>query len=182
MGSYVDTPMQYDHAPEIKQAVISRFPIFPIRADFEKGRVQIVRIETSFGPITVVNAHIFNFPWQRRHRQLVELATEDVAKIQGPLILGGDFNTNDQSRAYRITERYLKNAHWESGCGFGFTYPASFTKKRINLYSMALVRIDHIFYSKHFYSRISRTLNESGGSDHYPVIAELIPNESMSLI
>ena len=176
---YLDTPLQFEYVPEMKQAVISRFPILPVRTDIDKGRAQKVRIETSFGIITVINVHIFNFPWQRRHQQLIDLVIEDVSITNGPLILGGDFNTNDQSQAYKITKRYLKNAHWESGCGFGFTFPTPNKKTRIGPFLTAFIRIDHIFYSKHFSSRNSRTLNESGGSDHYPVITELIPKENM---
>ena len=178
---YGDTPLSSEYVPEMKQAVLSRYPMFPIGADIEKGRAQKVRIETFFGPITVINVHIFNFPWQRRHRQLIELVKEDIAKIQGPIILGGDLNTNDQSEAYRITERYLENAHRESGCGLGFTFPSQDSGFRIGRILSALIRIDHIFYSDHFYSRNSKTLNESGGSDHYPVVAELIHREQLWL-
>ena len=178
---YTDAPLSFEYVPEINLAVISRYPMFPIGADIDKGRAQKVRIETFFGPVTVINVHIFNFPWQRRHRQLIELVKEDIAKIQGPIILGGDLNTSDQSEAYRITERYLENAHRESGCGLGFTFPSQDSGFRIGRILSALIRIDHIFYSDHFYSRNSKTLNESGGSDHYPVVAELIPNEQLWL-
>ena len=94
---YTDKPLQYEYIPEIKQAVISRFPIIPVSTNIEKGRAQIVRIETSFGPITVINVHIYKWPWYRRQRQIIELVTEDISKNYGPIVLGGDFNTNDQS-------------------------------------------------------------------------------------
>ena len=178
---YTDAPLGFECLPEMKLAVISRYPMFPIGADIDKGRVQKVRIETIFGPVTVINVHIINFPWHRRHRQLVELVKEDISKIQGPLILGGDLNTNDQSEAYQITEGYLENAHAESGCGFGFTYPTQNSGFRIGKILSAIIRIDHIFYSKHFSSWNSMTLNESGGSDHFPVVTELIRNEQLWL-
>jgi endonuclease/exonuclease/phosphatase (EEP) superfamily protein YafD len=178
---YGNTPLSSEYIPEMKQAVLSHYPMLPIGADIDKGRAQIVRIETSFGSITILNVHIYNFPWQRRHHQLIELVKEDIATIQGPIILGGDLNTNDQSEAYQITERYLKNAHEESGCGLGFTFPSQDSGYRISKILQAIIRIDHIFYSDHFYARSSKTLDESGGSDHYPVVAELIPIESLWL-
>ncbi len=178
---YTDAPLSFEYVPEIYLAVISRYSMFPIGADVDKVRAQKVRIETVFGPVTVINVHIINFPWHRRHRQLIELVKEDIAKIQGPQILGGDLNTNDQSEAYQITKQYLKNAHAESGCGFGFTYPSQNSVFRIGKNLSAIIRIDHIFYSKHFNSRNTKTLNESGGSDHYPVVTELIPNEPLWL-
>jgi endonuclease/exonuclease/phosphatase (EEP) superfamily protein YafD len=36
-----------------------------------------------------------------------------------------------------------------------------------------MVRIDHIFYSDHFFAHTAGTLPTSGGSDHLPVVAEL---------
>jgi endonuclease/exonuclease/phosphatase family metal-dependent hydrolase len=36
-----------------------------------------------------------------------------------------------------------------------------------------MIRIDHIFYSRHFLARRAYTGANSGGSDHFPVVAEL---------
>jgi endonuclease/exonuclease/phosphatase (EEP) superfamily protein YafD len=36
------------------------------------------------------------------------------------------------------------------------------------------IRIDHIFYSDHFFASGAYTVDNSGGSDHFPVIAELL--------
>jgi endonuclease/exonuclease/phosphatase (EEP) superfamily protein YafD len=93
-----------------------------------------------------------------------------------PIILGGDFNTSDQSQTYRLVDQYLNNAHWEASCGFGFTFPSSSSRLKRKFLVPLLIRIDHIFYSTHFIPTSSRTLNDSGGSDHLPVVAEFVMN------
>jgi vancomycin resistance protein VanJ len=171
---YSDSKLYFDYQQKMLQAVISRYPITPMDALPKKAKAQKVLIETPNGPITVFNIHpTKQAGWLRRHRQISSLLIEDIAVEDGPLILGGDFNTTDQTQTYRLVNRYLHNAHWEAGSGFGFTYPApkSIVKRGVPI--PPLVRVDHIFYSHHFISKSARTLKESGGSDHLPVVAEL---------
>ena len=167
---YSDGEPYLAYAPQVLQAVISRYPFTSHQSSLQKGRAQIVRLETPFGPITVINIHAFKLGWLQRHEQMTALLEKDVVTANTPVILGGDFNTTDQSQTYRLVKRYLKNAHWEAGHGFGFTFPSSsfhFRKFKIP----PLIRIDHIFYSSPFIPRAARTVNESGGSDHLPVVA-----------
>lgn len=175
-GLYPDKRMLFDYVPEMEQAIISRYPIERLGVDNRKGRVQKVRIETPFSKFTVFNIHAYKFGWLRRHRHMTRLLQEDIVTTQDPIILGGDFNTSDQTQTYRMVSRYLKNAHWESGCGFGFTFPSSrvWLKGRFPL--PAIIRIDHIFFSSQFSPRSARVLTESGGSDHFPVVAEIVIN------
>jgi endonuclease/exonuclease/phosphatase family metal-dependent hydrolase len=44
----------------------------------------------------------------------------------------------------------------------------------------ALIRIDHIFHSSHFTALNAHMLNDSGGSDHLPVVAELARSQKGS--
>ena len=104
----------------------------------------------------------------------VSQSADDIVEEAAPLILGGDFNTTDQSQTYRLFDHVLRNAHWQAGWGFGFTYPTTEVKFLRKIYFPPLVRIDHIFYSKHFAAKRAVTLSDSGGSDHFPIIAELI--------
>ena len=171
---YSDTKLKLIHDPEILQAVISRYPLKPLEASPQKGRSQKVLVETPYGRIIVINIHTYIWGWIRRHQQMTRLIKEDVTLTNDPIILGGDFNTSDQSQTYRLVNQYLKNAHWEAGCGFGFTYPSSSFRFKRKFSIPALIRIDHIFYSAHFIPRSARTLNESGGSDHLPVVAEFV--------
>jgi vancomycin resistance protein VanJ len=157
------------------QAMISHFPLQRVDAGHEKGRTQKAIVSTPKGPITVLNVHPYrNGGWQRRHQQMMTLIAEDIAGDSNPLILGGDFNTTDQSQTYRLFGPILKNAHWQAGWGFGFTYPTNAVKFLRSFPLPPLVRIDHIFHSNHFITQKASTLSDPGGSDHFPIIAELI--------
>jgi endonuclease/exonuclease/phosphatase (EEP) superfamily protein YafD len=138
----------------------------------EKGRAQKVLLETPTGPITVINIHPDFRNWQRRYQQMTRLVQEDIVPADGPIILGGDFNTTDQTQIYRMVNQQMKNAHWEAGWGFGFTFPCHVREIRDKFSLPQLVRIDHIFYNDHFFARKGGTFSESGGSDHLPVFAE----------
>lgn len=169
---YPDGQLYVTYEPEVLQAVISRYPLTPLALDVQKGKVQKVIVDTPTGPIAVWNVHpSAPLPWFRQYRQLSALA-DDIAAVEGPLIVGGDFNTTDQSENYRLINQYLSNAHWEAGWGFGFTFPASTPDRELPI-ETPIIRIDHIFYSHHFFARSAWTLADSGGSDHLPVVAEL---------
>lgn len=173
---YPDVQLNFEYAPEMLQGIISRYPLIALEATPQKGRAQKVWIESPFGRITVINIHAYKWGWLHRHQQMQHLLTEDIVTAENPVILGGDFNTSDQSQTYRMVNKYLNNAHWEAGCGFGFTFPSSSLRIK-NKYSIpALIRIDHIFYSSHFTPLSAGTLGYSGGSDHLPVVAEFTRN------
>jgi endonuclease/exonuclease/phosphatase (EEP) superfamily protein YafD len=162
------------YEPWAGQAIISRYPLTQVDYVRAEGRAQKVQVDTPAGPIIVWNIHPHQpMPWARHYQQIAALA-ESIAKNKGPLIVGGDFNTTDQSEAYQLINQYLQNAHWEAGWGFGFSFP-SYDRALADVSTLVgpVVRIDHIFYSQHFTARSARTLRESAGSDHFPVVAEL---------
>lgn len=169
---YPDAELHFTHDPYTLQAVASRYPLTPLAMMPEKGRAQKVLLETPNGPVTVINIHQYFPDWQRRQKEISTLLAEDVIPTDGPLILGGDFNTTDQTQIYRLVNQHLHNAHWEAGWGFGFTFPFPVRRIRDRYPMPRLVRIDHIFYSDHFFAHNAGTLTESGGSDHLPVVAE----------
>lgn len=155
------------------QGIISRFPLTPVELAYDKGRTQKVIAATPAGPVAVWNVHPNTpLPWSRQYRQISALV-EDIAAVDGPLIVGGDFNTTDQSETYHLVNQYLHNAHWEAGWGFGFSFPAHQPRFRDIPILTPVIRIDHIFYSPHFFVSSARTLSHSGGSDHFPVTAKL---------
>ena len=172
---YSDANLHFIYEPKLSQGIISRYPMTSMGAFRNKGHAQKVLIETPDGTITVYNVHpAKQSGWLRRYRQISALLAEDIGRSAGPLILGGDFNTTDQTQTYRMVNRHLRNAHWEAGRGFGFTYPSSKFIFRGKVLIPALVRIDHIFYNDYFVTQRARTLKESGGSDHFPVVAEFL--------
>lgn len=158
------------------QAILSRYPVKHISADFDKGRVQKVIIETPSGSIAVWNVHPlppFLFPPEWHDHQISHLSA-DIAAMKGPLIVGGDFNATDQSITYQAISQYLLNAYQEAGQGLGFSYPAPpYTFMDLPLPKGPLWRIDHIFYSQDFIANNARIVTNGGGSDHFPIVAEL---------
>ncbi len=163
----------YDAA--LLQAVISRYPVEPRASMKDKGQAQKVVVHTPAGPISVYNVHPLrqHGGWRHRYGEIASLLEEDVLRERSLVILGGDFNTTDQSQLYRLIAGHLRNAHREAGFGFGFTYPASGFRVLRRFTLPSVVRIDHIFFSDHFVALRAGTLREDGGSDHRPVFAEL---------
>lgn len=161
------------YAPRLLQAVISPYPVTQQMTDRKLAKVQKVQVATPAGAVTVFNVHPLRGNWKARHRQLATLLQEHVLNAPGPAILGGDFNTTDQSQTYKMLSRHLNNAHWEAGRGFGLSYPASVHAWNEFLPAWPLVRIDHIFYNRDFFAVSAETLKESCGSDHLPVKARL---------
>jgi endonuclease/exonuclease/phosphatase family metal-dependent hydrolase len=162
------------YEPEILQGVISRFPVESHASLPEHGETQRAVLRSPAGPITIYNVHLDRGgPWWQRYCQAASILRERVLREPGPVILGGDFNAPDQSQPYQLIQRHLKNAHWEVGRGFGFTYPSSVVRLFDVVPGPPMVRIDHIFFSGHFVARRAETIPDSGGSDHLPVFAEL---------
>lgn len=162
------------YEPRIQQALISRFPIESDASLSHHGEVQRVVLRPPLGPVTVFNVHLQRGDaWWRRYRQLEAILEEEVLPERGPVILGGDFNAPDQSQPYKLAARWLRNAHWDAGRGFGFTYPSPEAHPFDVVPLPPLVRIDHIFFSRHFVARRAGTISDSGGSDHLPVFAEI---------
>lgn len=158
-------------------AVASRFLIKKEDSLPQKNRSQKVLLESPFGPLTVINVHGVRTGWSIRHKGMEALLREDIDLERGPVILGGDFNTNEQSETFKLIEKHLINAHEKAGCGFGFTFPAKSYNfpllPRASFSFPPFIRIDHIFHSGHFKTLRSYILKDSGGSDHLPVVAEL---------
>jgi vancomycin resistance protein VanJ len=170
---YPDSDLYFAYEPAMRQAIVSRYPLKPMAGTYHTGRTQKVIVYAPDGPIMVWNVHPAQpLHWSLHYRQMVALA-EDIATINSPFIVGGDFNTTDQSEVYQLINQHLDNAHWEAGWGFGFSFPAHTPEIRGIPIPTPVVRIDHIFHSDHFVVHNARTLSKSGGSDHFPVVAEL---------
>lgn len=156
----------------LRQAVISRYPLELIKGAYGEGRVLKVKVNTPGGSMQVWNVHLKQPIFWREHRWQVTTLINDSQHVSGPLILGGDFNTTDQSEMYRLISRHLHNAHWEAGWGFGFSFPAHGpTVKGVPILT-PLIRIDHLFYNDYLFAHNAQTVTKFGGSDHYPVVAE----------
>ncbi len=155
-----------------QQAIISRHPLQRIDSSYHEGRALKVMVNTPAGAVQVWNVHATQPTWWRLHRRDFTNLAQGIAQASGPLIVGGDFNTTDQSEMYGLINRQLHNAHWDAGWGFGFSFPADVHPFKHIRVPTPLIRIDHIFYNDSFFARDAHTLSNSGGSDHFPVVAE----------
>lgn len=155
-----------------QQAIISRYPLTRIDSSPREGRALKVMVDTPAGAVQVWNVHTTQPSWWRLHRREFINLAHGIAQVSDPLIVGGDFNTTDQSEMYRLINRQLHNAHWEAGWGFGFSFPADVHPLKHIHIPTPLIRIDHVFYNDSFFARDAHTLTNSGGSDHFPVVAE----------
>jgi endonuclease/exonuclease/phosphatase (EEP) superfamily protein YafD len=170
---YPNQEIHFIYEPGQGQGIISRYPIESLESSLQRGQAQKVRVETPGGPIQVWNVHLSQpFRWRRQTAQVEELI-QAVSEVAEPLIVGGDFNTTDQSEMYRSLSRHLSNAHWEAGWGFGFSYPSpERTLNRDISIPTPLIRIDHLFHNGGLFVQKAKTLSTSGGSDHFPIIAK----------
>ena len=159
------------------QGVLSRFPIHQI-SDLPDYNYQSIQVEAPEGSINIFNIHsptLFPSTWSEDwyiQRDFFNNLLGEVSNVNGPIILMGDFNTTPQSEHYTLLVSNLSDTYTESGWGFGFSYPAR-PKFGISL-PTPLVRIDYIFTNPYFKSYETQVLKESGGSDHRPVVSELI--------
>jgi endonuclease/exonuclease/phosphatase (EEP) superfamily protein YafD len=175
----------------IGQGVISRYPLISDeywRNDHLTVALGHQRVEIDFQgrPIILYNTHpIHPFftkigqPFNTELRgQEIDSVLVRAEKDNGPVLIAGDFNMNDQSEDYnRITARY-HDAYREVGWGFGFTFP-DFAQVNARpailsfVWMRPVARIDYVFHSDHWQASEARVWPSSGGSDHRPVLARL---------
>jgi endonuclease/exonuclease/phosphatase (EEP) superfamily protein YafD len=132
-------------------------------------------------PVVLYVAHprppgVFPFPFNHEPRdtEIAILREDYLRKETGPLLVVGDFNMSDQSDAYRALDDLLSDSFREVGRGMGFTYPSRLADWSF----LRLVRIDYLWHNAQFAVQKIRVGDDSGTSDHRPVIARLIVTES----
>jgi endonuclease/exonuclease/phosphatase (EEP) superfamily protein YafD len=161
------------YQPRLEQGILSRYPVKSSVAMEAKGQALKVVLQFPGTSVTVIDVHPMRTGgWRRRYEEINSLLVEDILPEKNPVILGGDFNATDQSELYGLVAAHLKNAHWEAGSGFGFTFPTT-SRRLLGLPLPPLVRIDHLFFSSHFVALRAGTLEDSGGSDHLPIFTDL---------
>ena len=170
---YPNRLLHLEYDIKMKQAIISRFPITPLHNEFNEGRAQKVIINTPGGPLNVWNVHTSQPILWRKHYRQVERLANSIDRTSGPLLVAGDFNTTEQAEVYSLIDSRLQNAHWNAGWGFGFSFPAHRPNVRGVRVPVSVIRIDHIFHNEALFTHTAGTLSEAGGSDHYPIVAEL---------
>lgn len=162
--------------PLAGQGLLSRYELVQNSA-IPDYRYLSATVKFPKGKITIYNIHaptLFPQSWKKdwmRQREFINEILLQASKIEGPLLILGDFNTTPLSENYNIIRQEYYDAFEHSGSGFGFTFPAR-DKFGIKI-PLPLVRIDYIFHSNHLVSNETRVLINNGGSDHRPVVSLL---------
>jgi vancomycin resistance protein VanJ len=142
-------------------AIASRYPLTKAVKPLESQRVARAIVQTPNGSIHLWNIHpvvaVSSERWQLQ-RDIIASVAGEIAKVEGPVIVVGDFNTTDQAENYELLGDHLADAYHIAGQGFGFTFPVMTSRPLRQqpwhtqlLYLLApVVRIDHILVSSHF--------------------------------
>jgi vancomycin resistance protein VanJ len=177
---------------DFQDSLISRYPISladTTLPDSWGSPPKIYLVDVDGQPVTLLNAHFyasflsfdsFFMEWVFREREhQAQLVADFATRVETPLIVTADFNTTDQSQAYRIIRSQLNDSWREAGWGFGHTFPGGqipeLPRPVIFGYTILrwVVRIDYIFYSNDLQAVEARIGKWDGFSDHRPVIAVL---------
>lgn len=84
-----------------------------------------------------------------------------VDKLEGPVLLAGDFNNPPAGKSYAMLRERFEDSHRSGGWGWGYTFPSAFP----------VWRIDYIFYNS-WWNIVRTEVGSAPGSDHRPVFAE----------
>jgi vancomycin resistance protein VanJ len=121
--------------------------------------------------------HLVMFPFSydvSGHDAEVADLRDRIRAEAGPVLVLCDCNMSDQSDAYQTLDKLLDDAFREAGQGLGFTF-------RFRRVLPFMARIDYVWYNDDFIAIHARAWNDSGTSDHRPVVATLSLKEERSL-
>lgn len=169
-----------DHAEWPRLGLVSRYPLAALSTPPDAWRTQVARWATPEGEVIVWNVHsspsVGQRGWERQRQTFLAIAREVKATAE-PIIVLGDFNTTDQAQNYQLLGEHLTDVHRAVGWGFGFTFPGRWRDPwPLPLHKVPLIpilRIDHIFVSRHLLPEETHVVPEGPGSDHLPVVATL---------
>ena len=170
--------------------VISRYPLQVSEAVLPGrwvGTPQVVTMDFADQLVTILHVHatpttgggIANIEASVRAReQQAQILVDFAAANPGPSLILTDFNTGDQSAAYRILTGTFRDVWREGGWGLGHTFPsppATDSFPRVAGISVPpwLIRIDYVFHSAHWQTESAWLGPWDGRSDHRPVAARL---------
>jgi vancomycin resistance protein VanJ len=176
----------------------TRDPILDARAWEALPRTahwQHVVVDRAGRRLNVVNLHVTapDLAWRsngvppitgaypRDRRREVELLIPRLRALLAtgePLVVAGDLNLSDQTPEYRaLMDLGLVDAHRAAGWGFGFTFPTSPIARMLGsrvVPPLPAVRIDYVLYGPGLRATSSRVPTVRTGSDHHPVVVDLV--------
>jgi endonuclease/exonuclease/phosphatase family metal-dependent hydrolase len=173
-------------------AVLSRYPLREAVAfrGSEKGHWwQRMVVDAPAGPIALLNIHTkipyirtthrrkwlpripLAFHAERRSREVAYLVSL-LEKVDGPVIVCGDFNMTERSADHRLMAGQLRDAYRAVGRGLGHTFPSVGSWPRTFPAPWPIVRLDYVWHSEHFGAAWAYR-GEAGHSDHHPIVVGL---------
>jgi endonuclease/exonuclease/phosphatase family metal-dependent hydrolase len=105
-----------------------------------------------------------------RNRQIANLLDHLRAEPL-PFIIGGDFNTSDQTPTYQQLTSVMRDSFREAGGGAGMSWPVS-AARGMPAWIPPLIRIDYIFHSDSLRAVQAQQMPPLG-SDHLGLVAVL---------
>lgn len=166
---YGERPVYFAGEPPRGLLIVSRFPLQELTGELG---VQRVIGHTPCGNINIWNLRgPKTFSGIDAQYEFVSAFSQKATGGVQPTLIAGDFNFTEASVPYLFLRTHLQSAQEDGGFGFGPTFPAE--GRSIGRFLPPLIRIDHIFYNEALFATKSWVGGQSGGSDHYPVIAEL---------
>lgn len=182
-------PHQVLHATGIPgKGVLSRYVLHETtQLELHPNRPDLQAVvETPDGVLTVLVAHPPPPRFGRNRAQRDALSNAQIAQIADaasgghPVVLLTDFNRLVWQAAYRqLRGAGLLDAYGTVGRGLGFTLPTRLSHLAYRGHPLGdlplppMLRVDYVWHSAHFRA-INSWLGPSAGSDHLPVLAELL--------
>ncbi len=189
-----------ENGGSFEQVILSRWPLEPLGTEARNYHLLKGRVQTPGGVLQVWNAHSFRLNLLPQTQQAAQDSwrgyadPEKFALSEGqyawlhreleqfrigdePLILAGDFNLPARSYEFeRLTQKF-NEAHATAGFGIGMTFPRPDAADATSQFPMPIARIDHIFVDVALQTVSARVAADAAGSDHAPVIADIVFRE-----
>ena len=146
-----------------------RIAVYNLHLAWPSERHLRVKLPSQFS--TVYTQMLVGFDDRTRNQQIVNLLAV-LGTEPYPFILGGDFNTSDQSVTYQLLAQQMTDAFRASGEGFQGSWPVS-AARGLPAFVPPLLRLDYIWHSPQFQT-IHAQMGPKIGSDHLPVRATLL--------
>jgi endonuclease/exonuclease/phosphatase family metal-dependent hydrolase len=159
------TPHTANPLRVVVEAHTKRIAIYNIHLAFPRGQVRLRTMAANFY-LSVV----FGFDDRPRNRQIDSLL-EQLKQEPYPFIVGGDFNTSDQSATYGKMAQYLHDSFRERGVGMGGSWPVS-AARGLPAFIPPIIRIDYLWHSDGLRA-VEAHQGAPTGSDHLPLFATL---------
>ena len=172
-------------------AAFSRHPLRDAYVlDLQADRPAVVlKVDVEGREITFISAHLLAYglwwvPWldipatvnlrtfnQNRQAQLI---LEEIQKAAGPVIVACDCNSKETSSSYRLLNGYLTNAARQVGWVINQrSLPGAASDTNLQ-------HIDYVFYRGALTPDGVYTIQDSGGSDHLPVLTFFVTTQPYS--